>query len=190
MKLLFVNACVRPQSRTLELARYLLRQLPTEVTEVRLDALALQPLTKDSLEHREQLMAQGNWEDPSFFHAQQFAQADCIVIAAPYWDFGFPALLKIYLERISVAGITFCYEAGRPKGLCNGKRLYYITTSGGPILNDFGYSYVKSLAKSLYGIDDTVCFCAENLDIEGVDLEKILDSTKQEIKARIHAISS
>lgn len=181
MKLLFVNACVRAQSRTLELARYLLCRIPAEVTEIRLEEETIQPLTRDSLAKREQLLSEGKWEDASFFHARQFADADCIVIAAPYWDFGFPSLLKIYLERITVAGITFRYDADRPRGLCKAKKLFYITTAGGPILCDFGYSYVKSLAENLYGIGDTVCFRAENLDIDGADVPAVLERTKQEM---------
>ena len=181
MKLLFVNACVRAQSRTLELARYLLCRMPAEVTEIRLEEETIQPLTKDSLAKRDRLLAEGKWEDASFFHPRQFADADCIVIAAPYWDFGFPALLKIYLERITVAGITFCYEGGIPKGLCKAKKLFYITTAGGPIRCDFGYSYVKSLAENLYGIADTTCFRAENLDIDGADVTDILARTKREM---------
>lgn len=181
MKILFVNACVRSGSRTLELARYLLSRIPAEVTEIRLEEEAIQPLTKESLAQRDSLLSAGNREDGSFSHARQFAEADCIVIAAPYWDLGFPALLKIYLERITVAGITFCYDGGRPKGICKAKKLFYITTAGGPILCDFGYPYVKSLAQNLYGIEETICIRAENLDIDGADITGILERTKEEI---------
>lgn len=189
MKVLFVNACVRTGSRTLELARYLLRRIPAEVTEIRLEEESIQPLTKGSLAKRDRLLSEGNWEDASFCCARQFAEADCIVIAAPYWDFGFPALLKIYLERVTVAGITFCYDSNRPKGLCRAKKLFYITTAGGPILCDFGYPYVKSLAQNLYGIADTICIRAENLDIDGADITGILERTKQEIANELGRIS-
>lgn len=185
MELLFVNACVRDASRTLELARYLLSRIPAEVTEIRLEAEALQPLTKERLARRDRLLSEGNWADASFSHARQFADADYIVIAAPYWDFGFPALLKIYLEQVTVAGITFRYDGDRPKGLCRAKKLFYITTAGGPILCDFGYPYVKSLARNLYGIWDTICIHAENLDLDGADIPGILERTKQEIDAAI-----
>ena len=33
-----------------------------------------------------------------------------IVIAAPYWDLSFPAVLKTYLEQINVLGVTFDYS--------------------------------------------------------------------------------
>lgn len=181
MELLFVNACVREQSRTLELARDLVRRMDAQVTEIVLEAEQLQPLTGESLAERERLLSRGMWEDASFFHARQFAKADCIVIAAPYWDLGFPALLKIYLERITVAGITFCYEGDRPRGLCRAKKLYYVTTAGGPILCDFGYGYVQALARNLYGIGDTACIRAENLDIAGADAAEILERAKRDM---------
>ena len=185
MNVLFVNACVREQSRTLLLARHLLSRLSAQVSELRLEDMDLNPLTKHSLARRDALLRQGRWEDPSFCLARQFADADCIVIAAPYWDFGFPALLKIYLETVTVSGITFCYEEGRPRGLCKAKKLYYITTAGGPILSDFGFSYVRSLAENLYGIGETSCIRAENLDMDGEDVALILEDTIEEINRNI-----
>ena len=57
--------------------------------------------------------------------ARQFAAADQIVIAAPYWDLSFPAALKQYFEQINVLGITFAYTPeGVPKGLCRARKLY------------------------------------------------------------------
>ena len=181
MKVLFVNACVREQSRTLLLARHLLSRLSAQVCEIRLEDLDLKPLTRHSLARRDDLLRQGKWEDPSLRHARQFADADCIVIAAPYWDFGFPALLKLYLEAVTVTGITFCYAEGRPRGLCNAKKLYYITTAGGPIFSDFGFSYVRSLAENLYGIREARCIRAENLDMDGADVAGILEETMEKI---------
>lgn len=181
MKILFVNACVREQSRTLGLARRLLSRIPAEVTEIHLEQAPVGPLTRDSLAERDRLLSEGKLTDASFDWARQFAQADCIVIAAPYWDFGFPALLKIFLERITVAGITFRYDGGRPVGLCKAKKLFYVTTAGGPVLCDFGYPYVKSLAQNLYGIGETICIRAENLDIDGADIVSILERAEQEI---------
>ena len=137
---------------------------------------------------RDCLLAEGKWEDPSFCWARQFADADCIVIAAPYWDFGFPALLKIFLERVTVAGITFFYDGGRPKGLCKAEKLFYVTTAGGPILKDFGFPYVQTLAKTLYGIGETICISAENLDMDGADVAGALEKAKKEIDRKTQSL--
>ena len=188
MKILFINACVREHSRTLLLARHLLSRIPAEVTEIRLEKESIEPLTKERLATRDRLLAEGKWEDPSFCWARQFADADRIVIAAPYWDFGFPALLKIFLERITVAGITFFYDGGRPKGLCKAKKLFYVTTAGGPILSDFGFPYVQTLAKTLYGIGETICISAENLDMDGADVAGALEKAKKEIDRKTQSL--
>ena len=96
------------------------------------------------------------------------------MIAAPFWDLSFPAKLKIYLEQITVSGITFQYRNGRPTGLCRAKRLTYVTTSGGPIFDDFGYTYVKTLAKNFYGIEKTEAVRAMNLDVDTISAQDLL----------------
>ena len=89
-----------------------------------------------------------------FCYARQFADADTVVIAAPYWDLLFPAVLRIYLENITVCGITFRYsEKGIPESLCNAEKLCYVTTSGGFIgENNFGFDYVKALSSGFFGM--------------------------------------
>lgn len=180
-KILFINACVRNQSRTLQLADYLLDRLSGDVIRRDLEKEDLQPLCKDLLEKREKLLKDQDFSHELFRYAREFAAADEIVIAAPYWDLSFPALLKIYLETITISGITFRYEEEIPRGLCHAKRLIYVTTAGGPIFADFGYSYIKTLAETLYGIKDTTCIKAENLDVEGMDVSALLCRAKEEI---------
>ena len=174
MSILFINACVRKNSRTLILAKSILAKMSGEVTEVDLNAENIAPLNRELLEKREYLVESGNYDDPMFRYAKQFAEAEEIVIAAPFWDLSFPALLKIYMEQITVSGITFRYRNGRPLGLCKAKRLTYITTSGGPVFADFGYEYIKALAKNFYGISETRAYRAENLDVDMISAEDVL----------------
>ena len=148
---LFINCCPRGESRTEKLARALLKALG-EYEELRL------------------------YDDEMFCYARQFAAADRIVIAAPYWDLSFPAQLKVYLENIYVTGIVTKYsEAGKPVGLCRANELYYVTTSGGPFDGRFGYDYWKTIAQDCFGIPTVKLLEAENLDIVGADAEKIVD---------------
>ncbi len=117
-----------------------------------------------------------------FDYAKQFASADTIVIAAPYWDLSFPALLKTYFENIYITGIVSEYdENGLPHGLCRANELYYVTTAGGPYDPTYSYGYVESLAKNFFGIPTTHLVKAEMLDIVGNDAEEILD---REIESR------
>ena len=179
MSILFINACVRENSRTLKLAKSILSNMSGEITEINLNKENLSPLNSELLEKRECLLRLERMDDPMLFYARQFANADEIVIAAPFWDLSFPALLKVYVEQITVAGITFEYINGRPYGLCKAKSLTYVTTSGGPILVDFGYEYIKALAQSFYGISQTKAYRAMNLDVNMIAAEDVL--TKADI---------
>ena len=182
--LLFVNGCVRENSRTLELAKAVLEQLPGERETVRLYPDGPDGLDGERLHLRDTLLAEQNYDHPMFHFARQFAAADTIVMAAPYWDLAFPAKLRAYLEEITVSGITFQYGAnGAPEGLCKAKKLIYVTTAGGPIFQHFGFEYVKALAQTFYGISEVCMIKAEGLDIWGADAAKILEQAKQEIPA-------
>ena len=179
MSILFINACVRENSRTLKLAKSILSNMSDQIIEVDLNKENLKPLNRELLEKRERLLHRESMDDPMLFYARQFANADEIVIAAPFWDLSFPAILKVYMEQITVAGITFEYINGRPCGLCKAKSLTYVTTSGGPIFVDFGYEYIKTLAKNFYGISQTRAYRAMNLDVNMIAAEDVL--TKADI---------
>ena len=178
MKVLFINACVRKNSRTLVLAREFMKEYDAEITELNLEMENISPLNGELLEKRDSLLHSGAFDDPSLCYARQFAAADEIVIAAPFWDLSFPAMLKTYFERITASGITFEYVNGRPVGLCRAHRLVYVTTSGGEIFEDFGYTYVRTLAKSFYGIPKTLCVRATNLDVEMITADRVLADAK------------
>lgn len=181
--ILFINACVRPQSRTKRLADYLLKKLDGDVKELVLEKENIAPLNGNTLNQRTKLAANGAFDDKMFDYAREFAMAQKIVIAAPYWDLSFPALLKCYIEQISVIGVTFAYDhTGKPYGLCKADELIYITTAGGTIFNDdAGFGYIKSLAQNFYGIKNVSSIKAENLDLSDADVENILQMAKQDI---------
>lgn len=179
--ILFINACVRSNSRTLELAEFVLTELDGKVCKIDLELENIKPLDKVLLKKRERLVSENDFSDDMFRYAKEFAAADTIILAAPYWDLTFPALLKIYLEQITVCGLTFKYSNGAPLGLCRAKRLIYVTTAGGPVYYNFGFEYVKTLAENFYGIKDVRLFKAENLDIEGADVKEIMQAAKNEV---------
>ena len=181
--ILFVNACVRPESRTRRLADCLLGRLDGTVKEITLIENDFPKMDADFIRGRDQWVESADYSSPVLDYAKDFAAADTIVIAAPYWDLSFPAALKQYLEQICVSGITFYYENGVPKGLCRAEKLYYITTAGGPVYGDFGYGYVRTLAQVFFGIAHTECVQAEGLDMPGADEEQILRAAEEKIAA-------
>ena len=174
--LLFINACVRgPRSRTLQLARRFLEMWQQKhpeavITERDLCRDRLLPQYPEVLEERDALWSAGKLDDPIFAPAIQFAAAGRIVIAAPFWDLSFPAILKIYLERISVTNITFGYDdLGRSVGLCRAEKLLFITTRGGdfsiPEISwmEMGARQLEALC-AMYGISSFQCLTAQGLD--------------------------
>ena len=175
MKILFVNACVRQQSRTLIMARELLSNLQGEINELYLSSLKLEGLDENRIISR-----LTNPDEQKL--ARDFAMADIIVIAAPMWDLSFPAILKLYIENISISGVTFKYTENGIKGLCKAKKLYYVSTSGGTFYPEFGFNYIKTLANMMFGINDVVKFSAEGLDIWGNEPEKILENALIDIE--------
>ena len=183
--ILYVNACVRKESRTQSLAEKLLSRLGGPYEELRLAEIAFPAVDEAYLDLRDKLLAEGDFQNPLFALARQFSAAETVVIAAPYWDLSFPAALKQYLEQITVVGITFRYsEEGIPLSLCRAKRLFYVTTAGGfYVPEDYGFGYVKALAQGYYGIQDVRKLEADGLDIRGADVSAILSSAEDALKA-------
>lgn len=196
-KLLFIDACVnRGISRTEQLAQALLKEMNQngeyEIETLNLEDEDLKLFTGKESALRESLTRAGNFEGPLFTYAKQFAAADRIVVAAPYWDFSFPARMKCYLEQICVTGLTFTFSSkGIPGGLCHADSLHYVTTSGGSIgeLN-LGYEYLEKLCKVYYGINETVCYTAEGLDIEGNSVEKIMKEAEEKAVQKYRKFTS
>ena len=181
--ILFINACVRKASRTKRLADALLKKLGDTVQEVDLSKIVFPTADESFLIKRDTLISQEEWENPMFDLARQFADADTIVVAAPYWDLSFPAALKLYFEQINVLGITFKYSPeGFPISLCKAAKLYYVMTAGGSFVpEEYGFGYVKTLAESFYGIKEVNLIKAVGLDIYGADVEGIMQEALRKL---------
>lgn len=181
MKVLFINACVRENSRTLKLSKAYMAERyndSAEIREVFLPNKRLQPLDGDMLQRRKTDIAVGDFSSELYEDAKNFADAEEIIIAAPYWDLSFPSMLKVYFEHICVNGITFQYgKDGRIIPLCKAKNLVYITTSGGYIgEEDSGLEYITGLCE-MFGIEEIITYTAEGLDISGCNVEAVLNET-------------
>lgn len=182
--ILYINACIRTESRTNRLAKALLDKLGS-YEEVRLTDMEIKPLNEERLDYRAAQIEKQNYNDRIFKLSKQFAQADLIIISAPYWDGQFPAVLKTYIENIYSIGIVTKYdEYGKPQGLCKAKKLYYVTTAGGRYNPRFSFDYIDYLVKNMFGIQQTELIYAEYLDIEGNDAKKILSQAISDIDER------
>ena len=192
-QILFVNACMRgpERSRTWKLCRSFLedckkRWPEAEIRERDLTKASLPVLTAELDDRRHQRFSEDP-RDPMFNPAHEVAQADLVVIGAPYWDLTFPAALKVYLEWASMLGITFRYtQEGEQVGVSRARELVYLTTSGGSLEGqNYGFDYLKGLA-AMFGIPSARCLAAQELDIQGNDPEAIL----QEAQARAASLAA
>ena len=190
-KILYVDCCIRgDESRTRRLAARLVDGLGgrpgLNVETVKLMECNLTPLNAGEVELRNRLVSEGCVEDPFFGATRQFASADIIIIAAPFWDFSFPSLLRVYLERMCVSQMTFHYnEKGETVGDCRASRMIYVTTRGGYTgVMPSGYpnlavEYLKAFCQML-GIARFDSVEAEGLDIYGNDPEEILKTAQRQ----------
>lgn len=172
---LYIDCCVRREdSRTAKLAEAFLHALPEEYAVTRIDLMTegLQPLMTDSLRVRDALLAVGKRDHPRFRYAHQIAAADLVVMAAPFWDLSFPAALKIYIENVSVDGITFRSTEKGLEGLCRGTDLVFLTTRGG--IYGEGNSWEQAVPylaaiKEFFGFDRFHSIAADGMDLRGFD---------------------
>ena len=183
-KILYINSCVREESRTNKLAKYLLDKLNGNIEEVNLNKENIRPLNSSLLKKRDKLREINDYNDDLFKYAKKIKDADIVVISSPYWDLSFSSLLKIYFENVNIGGITFGYdEKGNIKSLCHIKKLYYVTTAGGYIQSDeYGFGYVKSMFNTFYNVDDISYIKAEGLDIYGNNIDNIMNFAKMDIE--------
>lgn len=181
-KILFINGCIRPESRTLVLANHLLSKLNGQVEEVNLEKEAIPALTGQSLKYRCDLLEAGKFDDPMLRYARQFKEADIIVMAAPYYDLSFSSNLKNYLEAVACVGLTFYYDENEvAQTHTKARKLYYVSTGGGILKKQYGFEYVKALVGEFYHIFDVQGFFAEKLDLLGSDPEKIMQDALLEV---------
>lgn len=187
-KLLYVDSCVnRETSRTERLAQALIRRLleenDLELETIVLEDESLRPLTGPQILERDAATKAEAFDGPLFRYAQQFATADLIVFAAPYWDFSFPSMFKVYLEYLCAQGVTFNYsDDGVPTTLMHATKAFYVTTSGGYVGDlDFGFAQVRALCQAFFGIEDVRAFRAEGLDIITNDAETIMAEALERI---------
>ena len=64
-------------------------------------------------------------------HVERLLKADAFVMVSPVWNFGLPAILKGYFDRVFIPGVGFRMEGGQPvPNLTNIKRCIVVTTYG------------------------------------------------------------
>ena len=177
---LFVDCCIRGEaSRSRKLAEAFFAHLSRDYTVKRLALMQeeLPALTAESLAQRDALLRAGRTEHPRFRYARELAAAELVVVAAPFWDLSVPALLKLYIENVSVEGITFRSTQQGLQGLCRGTDLVFLTTRGGIYEEgsewEQGVPYLRAVGR-FFGFDRFSFVAVDGLDVQGFDGEGAL----------------
>ncbi len=177
--LIVIDACMRDgESRTRRILEPLVKELGKryETETIVLDGEDYQSVGRKVLAER----SNGYVPEEVAEQARRIAEADRLVIAAPFWDMSFPAILKVFIENMSLFNITFKDNGTYFEGLCRCEKVLYITTrgmnvrTGDPI--EAATPYIKAIG-ALWGLGELFTVAAENLDY----------STPEEIDARINA---
>lgn len=163
--LVVINACMREESRTQRILDGVLATLSKKynVETVNLGELDCKWVNSDVLKERD------NGYVPQLYVnlAKKVANADRLVIAAPFWDMSFPSVLKVFFENISLFNITFTSTQTECVGLCKAKKVLYITTRGMNIKTgdplEQATPYIKALSK-LWGLGKLYVVSAQNMD--------------------------
>jgi len=165
-KLVYIDACVRGKdSRTLRIAQPLVEALAEkyEITAFHLPEMKMEPIDPQSYAAREQ----GSVPQWAADAARTIAEADRLVIAAPFWDMSFPSMLKVFIEHCSLFGITFDSNDHTCYGLCKCQKVLYITTRGMDIATgdplEQATPYIRALS-FLWKLGDLQTVAAANMD--------------------------
>ena len=179
---LVVDSCIRGDDSATRKYYQAYLELAGEqnVEIVELDNLGLIPLDQETLQKRDALSRKKDFQNNMFRLARQFREADSILVAAPFWDLSFPSILKVYMEHVTVNGLTFGYDAeGRCLGYCKAEKLFYFSTCGGYFgERHLGFEYMEALAAML-GIPKCIPYIIEGLDIDPTQRESILNQAIQ-----------
>ena len=69
-------------------------------------------------------------------YVDRLRAAEALVVVHPVWNYGYPAILKGYFDRVFLPGVSFLLERGGDRGrlvptLTNIKKVAFVTTYGG-----------------------------------------------------------
>ena len=89
-------------------------------------------------------------------YSKKILSADIVVIAAPYYDFSYPSILKLFIENVSMPNLMYTYTKDGYEGFARGRKFIYITTRGSelPDSEDFGYLNLDRMFK-LFGFKES-----------------------------------
>jgi len=116
------------------------------------------------------------------------------VLGVPMYNFGAPAVVKLWIDQIARPGRTFSYAGGVPQGLLKGKKATFLVTSGGDY--DAGtmmasFNFVEPYLRTVFGflgVTDTTFINAGGtmaVDYGKIDRESYLQPHIESIERQL-----
>lgn len=120
----------------------------------------------------------------------QFVLADKYIFVTPMWNFSVPAIMKTYIDAITVSGKTFTYTKEGAQGLLKGKKAIHIQSRGdvyseGPeMAREMGHRYLE-IMMDFFGIE-----AFESIIIEGqVKFPDQIPQIKEKALQKAHSMA-
>lgn len=184
-KILYIKANAKPEgtSRTYKISEAFIETYKKfhpddEIVTLDLYKEGIKALTEEGVAMHSPAQGEGK-DHPVLKYAYQFLEADKYVFAEPLWNLSIPAILKAYIDYVSVSSITFRYTAEGPVGLCKGKKAVNITTRGGEYSTgigaeiEMGDKYLRTIL-GFMGVTDFTTIAANQLDVIGQDVDTLV----------------
>ena len=178
-KILFINSCYNEErSRTLYLTKKIFEKFNIDdnfdFEEIKLKDLHLLPLSEERISTRINLTSKNLYDVESVIYSKKILSADIIVISAPFYDFSYPSMLKVFLENVSIPNLMYKYSKDKVIGGARGRKMIYITTRGG-VYKDSEDSGYHNLAKlfELFGVKESQIISFNGTDFMENPLQKI-----------------
>ena len=178
-KILFINSCYNyEKSRTIHLAKKLFERFDIDsrfdFEEIKLKDLHLLPLSEERLKLRFDLTNKNLFDMDMLNYSKKILSADIVVIAAPFYDYSYPSILKLFIENVSMPNLMYTYSKDGYEGYARGRKFIYITTRGAilPDSEDFGYLNLDRMFK-LFGFKESQIISFGGTDLCDNEYEQI-----------------
>jgi FMN-dependent NADH-azoreductase len=114
-------------------------------------------------------------------YIEELRDADALVLAVPMYNFSTPSTVKVWIDHIARAGVSFTYGANGPEGLLNVKKAYVVSTRGGQYAGsafDHQSPWIEQVLKFV-GIQEVEFIYAEGM--AGGNAEQSVQAANQKI---------
>jgi putative NADPH-quinone reductase len=120
-------------------------------------------------------------------HVDRLRAAEALVLVFPVWNFGLPALLKGYLDRVFLPGVSFGLVDGRTQGLLTHiRRIAVVTTYGASrwrafLMGDPPRRFCTRVLRAVTRFSASVTYLAH------YDMNRATDATRTAFLAEVRA---